>query len=72
MFVAFWSIVLLVVIAGLVWTRIRRRRLIVAIEASSLVPDGKATAGRSRSSYEIESRAHMGAGQGMFGAGPNG
>ena len=72
MLIVFWSIVLVVVIAGLVWTRVRRRRIIAAIEASSLVPDGKATAGRSRSSYEIESRAHMGAGQAMFGAGPNG
>ena len=72
MVIAFWSIVLLAVLAGVLWTSIRRRRMIAAIEASSLVPDGTATAGRSRSSYEIESRAHMGAGQGMFGSGPNG
>ena len=67
MVIGFWSIVVLLLVAGVVWTRVRRRRLIAAVEAASLVPDGGATAGRSRSSYEIESRGHMGAGQGMYG-----
>jgi len=63
MVIAFWSIVLLVLVAGIVWTRLRRRRVIAAVEASSLVPDASLTAGRSRSSATIESSAHMGAAQ---------
>jgi hypothetical protein len=64
MVIAFWSIVLLVLIGGFVWTRVHRRRVIASIEASGVAPDGTGTAG-SQSSYEVESRSHMG--RGSFG-----
>ena len=67
MVIAFWSVVVVLLVAAVVWTRVRRRRLIASVEGASLAPDGSTTAGRSRSSYEIESRGHMGAGQGMYG-----
>ena len=69
MVVVFWSVIAVLLLAAVAWTIISRRRLIASVEAASLAPDGSTTEGRGRSSYEIESRGHMGAGQGMFGPG---